>query len=258
MTKLPLTLLLAGVVSASAEIQVPFSHYTFDDASGTTAVDTGSRGASGNATVVGATWASTDQGGALYFDGVNDYVYAPLAIPVGTVAYTIEARVKFLSRSQWSTIVKNWGSAQSGSFHFGLDDNSGQLSNYIGTNPASAVVDPNQIPLNQWLTLSVSYDGSAGASNLQRLYVNGQLVASSSATGSVARLGSTMFIGAKGNDSQTGIASINPGWFHGYMADLKFYNAEVLPSPIPEPSTYGLALASLALAAAALRRRRRP
>jgi hypothetical protein len=245
--KLALPALLA-CAAASAQTAVPYAQYFFDEGSGTTATDTGSRGSVGNGTLYGnPTWVTDPEvGGALYFDGVDDYVTAPIGIPAGTTAYTIRAKIKFETRTQWATIVKNWGSVSVGAFHFGLYDNSGQLSNFIGTTPASAVFDPNLIPLGEWLDLSVSFDGDPGDSQLQRLYINGELVDDGVATGSADRIGTLMSFGVKLNDAQDGPANPNPGWFNGYLAEIEFYTVELLPASfaLAEP----ILLASLATA----------
>lgn len=261
--KFPAALLLAAASAALAQEVVPFARYTFDEGSGSVATDTGSRGAVGNGTLYGnPTWVTDPEaGGALYFDGVDDYVTAPIGIPVGTTAYTIRAKIKFETRTDWATIVKNWGSAFPGAFHFGLDASSGQLSNYIGTTPASAVIDPGLIPLGEWLDLSVSFDGDPGDANLQRLYINGELVDDGGAVGSVARIGTLMSFGVKLNDAQDGPASPNPGWFNGYLAELEFYTVELLPasfavaSPLLPASLATAGVTSFRAEADALQRR---
>lgn len=230
---LPVLLACAAASTASAQTAVPYARYTFDEGSGTLATDTGSRGSVGNGTVYGnPTWATDPvEGGYLVFDGVNDYVTAPIGIPVGAAAYTIRARIKFDNRADWATIVKNWGSASVGAFHFGLAGGSGQLSNYIGTSPVTAVVDPSQIPVGEWISVSVSFDGNPGGSNLQRLYVNGTEVATNPVTGSTATIGTLMSFGVKLNDAQDGpaVGGGLPGWFTGSIAELEFYTTEFLP-----------------------------
>jgi ligand-binding sensor domain-containing protein len=68
--------LTAAVLASSALAVDPnlVAWYKFDEGSGTTALDS----ANGhNGTVNGATWTAGKVGGALSFDGVNDYVDVP-------------------------------------------------------------------------------------------------------------------------------------------------------------------------------------
>lgn len=225
----------AGV---SAQPLVPFARYSFEEGSGVVATDTGSRGSIGNGTLYGnPVWVNDpNEGGGLRFDGINDYVTAPIGMPVGATAYTIRARLMFDNRNSWATIVKNWGSTTVGAFHFGLNDSTGQLSNFIGTSPITSVIDPAQIPVGEWVNVSVSFDGGSGGSNLHRLYVNGTLVASSVVTGSASQVGTLMSFGVKLNDTEDGPAlTSNPGWFTGTIAELEFYTLEFLPAPVFAP-----------------------
>ena len=56
--------------------------YAFDEGSGATAVDASGNGRDG--AVAGATWATGRYGGALSFDGTNDYVGLPASAPSTT------------------------------------------------------------------------------------------------------------------------------------------------------------------------------
>jgi RHS repeat-associated protein len=82
------------------------AYWKFDDGSGTTAKDSAS---TKNATINGATWTTGKVGGALSFDGVNDYVN-PGNVIQGWSVGTIEAWVKYNNVT--------WGSA--GTYIYGI------------------------------------------------------------------------------------------------------------------------------------------
>ena len=233
--RLSIPFLFACATGVFAQSSEPFARYSFDEGSGIIANDTGTRGSIGNGTLYGnPVWVNDPiEGGGLRFDGIDDYVTAPIGMPVGATAYTVRARVMFDNRNSWATIVKNWGATIEGAFHFGLNGASGQLSNYIGTTPTTSVIDPAQIPVGEWVDVSVSFDGNPDGSNLHRLYINGTVVASSVVAGSASQVGTLMSFGAKLNDTEDGPAPIPnlPGWFTGTIAELEFYTVELLPGP---------------------------
>ena len=70
----PVTLLLLCVAQAHAGLVL---HYAFDETSGTTAADSSGSGNTGTLNgMTGAEWTTGKIGGALSFDGTNDYVEA--------------------------------------------------------------------------------------------------------------------------------------------------------------------------------------
>ena len=100
-------------VTAGAEATVyddAVAYWKFDDGSGMTAADeTGNH----NGTMYGFEsdpWTEGMVNGALYFDGVNDYIRAPSNgdFDFGTGPFSIAFWVKFASLPSWSTIVGNW------------------------------------------------------------------------------------------------------------------------------------------------------
>ena len=248
------------------------AYYRFDETSGLTASDS-ARGAAGLGTLGGfgsnGAWEAGKSGNALRFNGSSTYVRAPLAIDDTTQTFTMAAWVKASSRSSWGTIVKNWGDNLGGAFHFGLDGSSGLVSNYVGWHIGTTpVMSPSALPLNEWVHVAVTFNGAAGGGR-QRLFINGtkvdEEVIPGTAGGSLPILGSSMFIGVKGNDSGSGPSNVPTyrGYWDGWIDELIFFVDEEkdattigqiytagtqgtgLTSFIPEPTSGSLVAAGL-------------
>ena len=98
--------------------------YSFDAGSGTTLADVSGRGHTG--TISGATWSAAGKnGGALSFDGVNDWVtVADTAALDLTTGMTLEAWVQPTSTNRWRTVALK---EQTGNLVYALyGNNSGQ------------------------------------------------------------------------------------------------------------------------------------
>ena len=98
--------------------------YSFDAGSGTTLADISGRGHTG--TISGATWSAAGKnGGALSFDGVNDWVtVADTAALDLTTGMTLEAWVQPTSTNRWRTVALK---EQTGNLVYALyGNNSGQ------------------------------------------------------------------------------------------------------------------------------------
>jgi hypothetical protein len=159
----------------------PIAVYTFNEGSGTTAVDSAG---SHNGTIEGATWTSEGRyGSALNFDGLDDSVSIPdaSALDLASSSFTLEAWVRPDSLSAWtgtpviSKIDNPNGNksgylmraAAAGTKPNGLLANSGSTINASGSAP---------LPTATWSHLALSSDGTT-----LRLYVNGELVTSQAA-----------------------------------------------------------------------------
>jgi hypothetical protein len=75
----------------------------------------------------GATFGTGQVAQAFNLNGSSSYVVAA-DYPKPTSQVSGEAWVFAESATVWGTIVKNWGSSQTGQFHLGLDSSSGRLS----------------------------------------------------------------------------------------------------------------------------------
>jgi RHS repeat-associated protein len=149
------------------------SYWKFDEGSGTTAKDSAS---TKNATINGATWTTGKVGGALKFDGVNDYVN-PGNVVQGWSVGTIEAWVKY-NNITWgsagtyiygignSPISGSWDVCDLGAHpQFGQDLRFGIFSG--GWRYAASSIIPS---VGVWYHVVGSW-GPAGL----KIYVNGQL-----------------------------------------------------------------------------------
>lgn len=226
----------ALIISSNCDAAVKIAEYKFDETSGFTAADS-IRGNSGIGELIGYTdnpnqWVNGKVGGALSFNGSTNYVRAPL-VGSALTTFSISGWVWLNAPSQWATIVKNWGASAVGAFHFGLTDNDGKLSNYLGfsDNSASAVIDPNLLQTNAWVHVAITYDGA-----VQNLYVNQVKVASSDVIPPNNPLSSNfplyMSMGAKLNDAGDGIANPNPGQLDGLLDELTFWDGALTESDI--------------------------
>src|ERR1044071_1533636 len=109
-------------------------YWKFDQTNGTVAIDSmtnANHGALNNFPADNSQWIVGRIGGALNFRGPasGDYVRVP-NYPKPTTAMTVSAWVWADGRPTWASIVKNWGGALAGQFHFGLQDTGGDLSNF--------------------------------------------------------------------------------------------------------------------------------
>jgi hypothetical protein len=120
------------VLSSAAQAGL-ISVYKFDETTDNTAVDA-IRPGTGDGTLSnfnGSQWVPGKFGNCVVFDGVDDYINTLNTAPTGTTAFTISVWAYAESASGWATIVKNWGHATVGSFHFGINGTANRPGNYL-------------------------------------------------------------------------------------------------------------------------------
>jgi len=154
----------------------PVVAFSFDQGSGTTAVDESGNG--NNGTIKGASWTEGRFGGALRFDGVDDWVTVTdrAALDLGT-SYTLSAWVQPESSNRWQTVLMK---ETAGTFGYALyaTSDSPPPSAWAG---ATSTYGTGALPRSSWSHLTVTVGGG-----VQRLYVNGTQVASGPVSGAVA------------------------------------------------------------------------
>jgi len=248
---LPAALLLF-VVQAHAGL---IAHYKFDETSGTTAADSSGSGNTGTLTnMSGTEWTTGKVGGALDFDGSNDYVDLGTSLANNLGDATVSAWVYVQGGSgTWRSILEKnkivgFGLNSGNGLHLNFGNGSGWGG--AGVNSASTV------PMNQWVHVAGTRSGSTVT-----LYIDGV----SGATGSNSSTGSNSFslgIGAK-------LLSASQAQFvPGIIDDFRIYDHALSAGEVsalaaggagsaPEPASVFASLGLLSAAGCGLREWRR-
>ncbi|HEY3181372.1 MAG TPA: LamG-like jellyroll fold domain-containing protein [Gaiellaceae bacterium] len=190
--------------------------WSFDAGSGTTATDSSGKG--NNGTLNGATWQTSGRfGGALSFDGAGDNVSVPDSASLDlTNASTLEAWVYPTSAPAYAGIVAK--ERTGGGLPYGLEAASGLPDGYVNTGSNATAASSSALPLSSWTHLAQTYDGTT-----VRLYVNGALAASTSASGSLLNSSDPLRIGG---DQTWG------EWFGGRIDEVRIYSRALSQSEI--------------------------
>ena len=185
--------------------------YGFNEGTGSIVNDGSGNGNQG--TIANATWSTAGKyGGALLFNGTNAAVAIPDAASLHlTTGMTLEAWVQPTAAqgTVWRTIMLK---ERPGGLSYALYANTsaGRPSADINIGSDQSAAGTAGLAVNAWTHVAATYDGAT-----LRLYVNGTLVRSVAAAGSlVAATGSLRFGGN----------SIWSEWFKGYIDEVRIYN----------------------------------
>ena len=182
----------------------------FDETSGTTTTDASTAGNAG--TISGATRSTSGRfGGALTFDGVNDWV---------TVNDAPSLRLSTgMTASAWvnpSTLGNSWRTVlfkqRAGGISYSLyaHSDTGRPSAHISTPFEVDARGAASLAAGVWTHVATTYDGTT-----LRLYVNGTQVASRAVTGAIAN---------DANPLRFGGNSVWSEWFAGRIDEVRLYN----------------------------------
>ena len=153
------------------------SRWELDEGSGTIAHDSAG---SNHGTIHGAQWTTGQAGGALNFDGINDYVEVPNneSQQIKTNQLTVTGWIKLdedIGNRQRKLICKlqttliSWGLSVCGNGYSGCTGNQ-VLFNDSNGSTYSVCLSPTNLDLHKWYHIAVT--DTAGAI---RIYLNGQL-----------------------------------------------------------------------------------
>ena len=126
------------------------AYYSFDDGSGLTLMEGTGQSSDGELFEFpddDSQWVAGQIGGALEFDGIDDFVIAPEA-PLAESALSVSIWGFANEAPTWGSLVKNWGGATVGQFHFGLGEGAADTLNIFITTDAGAAnvgTDPDDI-----------------------------------------------------------------------------------------------------------------
>ena len=151
--------------------------YRFGEGVGTATADASTNGNDGTL-VNGPSWTSGKYGGAINFDGVNDFVQVAdnASLDLGRTG-TVEAWVKLDTLNRWHGIVAKGSANNDPSHNYAIELTSSNRWICILGNGASRVTlqSPSMATSNQYYHVACTWDGTTA-----QLYVDGTLSVSTS------------------------------------------------------------------------------
>ncbi len=227
------TLKVAGEFTAGAGPAGAIAHWAFDDAGGsaTAADSTGNYDGTviGNATFGGAGMS----GGALEFDGVDDYVDLPDGFDDFSGGITVALWAKPASMANWSRFMDFANGPGSDNI---LLANQGTSNNLVweihGTNPGDQrLTAAGSLDVGEWQHLVATVDADGNAA----IYKNGEAILTSTQKLPFNVVRTNNFIG----ESNWG----GDAFYHGLMDEMYIYDRALTAGEVA--ATYGNATADL-------------
>ena len=195
--------------------------WKFDEGSGTAAADSSGNNNTGTLTN-GPTWTTGKIGGALSFDGTNDYVGASVSDSNLATTLTLSQWVKATSFAEFAGIISNFSDGGMKVFiNSGVTGGFGVGFRKVGGSYAECFSASTQ--LGVWYHLTVTYN--TGAVNI---YINGNLDKTCNGNTTITN-NSTFYIGYNNN---------NDAYFKGLIDEVRIYNRALSASEVSELFNY--------------------
>ncbi|MEO8428044.1 MAG: LamG-like jellyroll fold domain-containing protein, partial [Verrucomicrobiota bacterium] len=189
-------------------------YWRLDDAPGTAASDSSGFNNQGSL-VNGPLWTTGQIGGALSFDGVDDYISVNNSSSLNPVTQiTLSAWIRPTSTAASSEIISKENNVNN-QYYLRL-----QGGNKIRFTVAGTVLNgTTTLSANTWYLVTGTYDGS-----LMKVYVNGFLDATATAALSMVDNGLNVRLGAR--------QYTTPLTFNGLIDDVRIYNRALTPAEV--------------------------
>ncbi|MGC8776172.1 MAG: LamG domain-containing protein, partial [Minisyncoccia bacterium] len=179
-------------------------YWSFDEGSGTTAYDMSGNGNNGTL-VNGPTWTTGKVGGALSFDGVDDYVNINSVNPFRN-PFTVSVWVRFnaVNKGSDNAILGHGSATLNNGLHLGERRTRGYFGFY-----SNDIQSNSTLLANMWYHISFIYDGR------KKIYINGVLDAS----------GASNVYQSTALNAEIGRYPWSTGWLlNGLIDEVRIYN----------------------------------
>lgn len=222
------------------------AYYSFDDGAGEVLKEGSGNGTDGELFNFDFTddsnWTEGQVGGALEFDGIDDFVIAP-EYELAEEALTVALWAFSDDNVTWASLVKNWAGPP-GQFHFGLGPGDADTLNIFITGDDGAAVNVGQdlddFPLEEWEHVAFVADPE---SETVTQYRNGEVVSEEEYVGAFtdAPINSALGIGVKPNAAGDGADGGVPAYWDGKLDDLGVWTRALSADEIKQIFENGLA-----------------
>jgi PKD repeat protein len=223
----------SGYIRVSTPSSTPglIAAYSFDEGGGTTVADRSGNGNTGTLKN-GPTWTTGKYGGALSFDGLNDYVAIPnsLSLDIAGKQLTISLWVHLTDRSSPDMVLlgKPWSSAWGYPYYqyaLEYDANGAKTLDFLFGDTTGTLRGPFSLkpPVGVWVHVAFTDDGAA-----VKGYLNGVQQFSVPETSALQARGTELRLGVDGAGGQA---------FQGTLDEVRLYNRALTASEIQADMT---------------------